>query len=117
MKEPQKTGIIICGDFNVWPDSNVIRLLYGLPPLNTYTDVKTDEHKEVLNYFWKANGPPMSELTSSYEGYEAAVKGELVENVKEGHSFQDVVKGHPLYTCITLEEYETLDYIFYNKSK
>ncbi|MDR3547920.1 MAG: hypothetical protein P4M11_06610 [Candidatus Pacebacteria bacterium] len=112
LKDPEKIGVVICGDMNVWPDSNVIRLVYGLPPVETYPDISSEEHRQVLRYIWKTYGKPALEMASSYEGYMSALKGE--PGTKKG-GFEEVVKGHPPYTCITYTEYETLDYILYNK--
>lgn len=102
---------IICGDLNVWPDSNVIRLLYGLEPKYSYSDIVTEEHKKILKHFWESYGAPLKNMRSSYEIYQDALKGKPIVQT----SYEESMKGHPEYTCLTFDEYETLDYILYDK--
>ena len=107
-------SIILCGDLNVWPDSNVIRLVYGLSPLLTYSDITTEEHKKILNYFWSKYKAPVSNMISAYEVYQEAIKGKKIQEEKK---YEESAKGHPEYTCITFDVYETLDYILFTKTK
>eukprot|EP00826_Nyctotherus_ovalis_P061780 TRINITY_DN8833_c0_g1_i1.p1 TRINITY_DN8833_c0_g1~~TRINITY_DN8833_c0_g1_i1.p1 ORF type:complete len:191 (-),score=37.31 TRINITY_DN8833_c0_g1_i1:283-855(-) len=104
---------LICGDLNVWPDSNVIRLLYGLEPKLTYSDITTEEHKKILKYFWESYGAPLKNMRSAYDAYQDAMKGKEIV----AQEYERAVKGHPEYTCLTFDEYETLDYILYDKQR
>lgn len=108
-----RAPVFVCGDLNVWPDSNVIRLLYGLEPKLTYSDITTEEHKKILKHFWESNGAPLKNMRSAYDVYQASIKGKDIV----AQEYEEAAKGHPDYTCFTFDEYETLDYILYDSQR
>lgn len=96
--------ILLCGDFNSLPNSNVIRYIYGdKPDLNNINRGDINKNKKLIGEFWEENPHNMS-LRSAYDSYKM---GSMSDK-------PDYAENHPDFTVYTKEFIGTLDYLLYS---
>ena len=96
---------IIGGDINSTPDSNVLKLMYKIPPEINIDSEDNFKNKKYIEQFWnEANKLKFRDLRSAYDVYKASSADEV----------SAYVKNHPDYTTYTHEFSGNIDYIFYS---
>jgi len=96
--------IILCGDFNSLPDSNVIKYIYNeKPDMGITIEVEAEKNKFIIQEIWDKY-PNKFNLRSAYDSYKCENENEF-----------DYIKNHPDFTNFTLEFKGNLDYIIYSK--
>jgi CCR4-NOT transcription complex subunit 6 len=100
--------VVLCGDLNSLPTSNVIKYVYSDAPDTANANFKGDanKNKKFIDYFWNNHNHSLK-LRSAYDVF----KNDRVQEVA------DYADGHPDFTTYTQEFIGTLDYIFYNPEK
>ena len=97
-----KLPLILCGDMNSTPTSNVIRYVYGQNPVFS-SNIRGDpiKNKHFMELFYKENLHKMN-IRSAYDVY-------------KGQDDADRSDNYPDYTTYTQEFIGNLDYIFYSE--
>jgi CCR4-NOT transcription complex subunit 6 len=97
--------IILCGDMNSTPNSNVIKYLYRKAPEILHT-IRGDfqKNKKFMELLWNEN-PNKLELRSAYDVYK----------VSNSNDFEDYADNHPDFSTYTHEFIGNLDYIIYSQ--
>ena len=96
--------IILCGDFNSLPNSNVLKYIYGdQPDTNNINRGDINKNKKLIAEFWEEN-PHNMQLRSAYDSYKSG-------NMS---SKPDYAENHPDFTVYTKEFIGTLDYLLYS---
>ncbi len=96
---------IIGGDINSTPDSNVLKLVYKIPPEINNESEDIVKNKKYIEQFWnEANKLKFRDLRSAYDVYKASSAEEFIA----------YVENHPDYTTYTHEFSGNIDYIFYS---
>jgi len=98
--------LILCGDFNSTPSSNVMKYVYKKAPEIT-NSIKGDfqKNKKYLELFHNEFAHKM-ELRSAYDVYK----------VSKVTDYEDYADNHPDFTTYTHEFIGTLDYVIYSKN-
>ncbi len=97
--------VILCGDFNSTPNSNVIRYIYrNAPDLENIKRGDINKNKKIISEFWEDFNHSL-DLRSAYDCYKL---GSLINE-------PDYSNCHPDYTACTEEFNGTLDYIIYSR--
>jgi len=120
------SSIVISGDFNSMPWSNVLRYVYKIKPL-VNSNAKGDyyNNKKYMDKFYTESLHNMN-IRSAYENYKPAAQGEKVgkkedqtlmsEQIEEV-KFNELADNHPDFTNYTEEFNGCLDYILYSADK
>lgn len=97
-----KLPLILCGDMNSTPSSNVLKYVYKLPPTFS-SNIRGDpvKNKQFQEMFFKDNLHKMN-IRSAYDVYKGSNKSEFADN-------------HPDFTTYTHEFIGNLDYILYSE--
>ena len=104
IKYSSNVPVILCGDFNSLPTSNVLKYVYrNAPDLNTVNRGDVNKNKKLIGEFWEEYRHSM-ELRSAYDCYKL---GSLVDQ-------PDYTQNHPDFNVYTQEFIGNLDYLFYS---
>lgn len=96
--------VILCGDFNSLPSSNVLKYVYNnAPELDSIKKGDVNKNKKLIAEFWEEFTHHL-DLRSAYDCYKSS--GLVSE--------PDYVNNHPDFTAYTEEFSGTLDYIIYS---
>jgi CCR4-NOT transcription complex subunit 6 len=97
--------VVLCGDLNSTPNSNVIKYVYKKAP-EVSINLRGDhaKNKKFMEQLWTEN-PNKLDLRSAYDVYK-------VSNVND---YKDYADNHPDFSVYTHEFIGTLDYIFYSQ--
>jgi CCR4-NOT transcription complex subunit 6 len=100
--------VILCGDLNSLPSSNVLMFIYSIAPDTANANFKGDsgKNKRFIDQFWNNNNHNLK-LRSAYDIF----KTNRVNDVS------DYVENHPDFTTYTHEFVGTLDYVLYTPEK
>jgi len=97
-------NILLCGDFNATPDSNVVKLLLNKEKPDCSSSL-TPEKQEIMKEIYEE----LKEFVVDYEWKSAYERyGELTEELKT---------RHPRFTQYTEVLRDNFDYIFYNPKR
>lgn len=96
--------MILCGDFNSLPNSNVIKYIYRhAPDMDSIKKGDVNKNKKLIAEFWDEFTHHL-DLRSAYDCYKNSILS----------SEPDYTNGHPDFTAYTEEFSGTLDYIIYS---
>ncbi len=96
--------VVLCGDLNSTPNSNVLKYIYHKAPQVTEKG-NHDKNKKFMEMLWEEY-PNKFNLRSAYDIYK----------VSSNTDFEDYVDNHPDFTVYTHEFIGLLDYIFYSQA-
>jgi len=96
--------MILCGDFNSLPNSNVIKYVYGIAPdIDNIKKGEIEKNKKFISELWEEYKHNL-DLRSAYDSYK---KDKIIEKY-------DYANNHPDFTVYTEEFIGNLDYIIYS---
>lgn len=121
-KNYKDVPLIVAGDFNSMPWSNVMRYIYKLKPtINSNTKGEYNMNKKYMEKFFDEE-KNSTNLRSAYDVYRTALTGQISKNKIDSKNVDDIkfnefADNHPHFTVLTEEFCGCLDYIFYNDDK
>jgi CCR4-NOT transcription complex subunit 6 len=99
--------IIMGGDMNSTPSSNVLKYVYKkAPEVNMNIRGDYNKNKKFMEHFWNEHKHNLN-LRSAYDIYK----------VGSNKDYEDYAENHPDFSTYTHEFVGTIDYILYNQNK